>query len=439
MCLVGGVSGGDALNIIVAVDRCSLDSCSAIRLEAAMGRRVWVPVVSGPLAPFAAGYESWLRSRAYSPSAAADRVYQFDQLSRWLQREGLGAVELTGEQAERFAATRRAAGLVTWVAPRCAMLPVGYLSGLGVAPPPVPVLAQGPLQELLADYRRYLSVERGLSDHTVFDAYEPAARLFLTAVGADSHSVGLERLCAAEVSSFLAGECPKRSVSGARDLVCALRSLLRYLHVAGRISAPLVWAVPSVADLRDRSLPRGLEPAAVRRLLASCDRRRLVGRRDYAILLLLSRLGLRAGEVAGMRLDDVDWRRGELLVRGKGNRQDVLPLPVDVGEALVSYLRRRPCCEARALFLRVTAPRVGMDRCTVAWVVRAACDRAGLPRVGAHRLRHTAATQMLRAGASLAEIGQVLRHREQKTTTIYAKVDRKALRPLARPWPGGAA
>ena len=273
----------------------------------------------------------------------------------------------------------------------------------------------------------------------MFDAYEPAARLFLTAVGADSHSVGLDRLCAAQVTSFLAGECPKRSVSGARDLVCALRSLLRYLHVAGLISAPLVWAVPSVADLRDRSLPRGLESAAVNRLLASCDRRRLVGRRDYAILLLLSRLGLRAGEVAAIRLDDVDWRRGELLVHGKGNRQDMLPLPVDVGEAMVSYLRRRPCCEARALFLRVTAPRAAMDRCTVAWVVRAACDRAGMARVGAHRLRHTAATQMLRAGASLAEIGQVLRHREQKTTAIYAKVDRTALRPLAPPWPGGAA
>ncbi|HEY4994558.1 MAG TPA: tyrosine-type recombinase/integrase [Nakamurella sp.] len=404
-----------------------------------MGRRVWVPVVSGPLAPFAAGFESWLRSRAYSPSAAADRVYQFDQLSRWLQRERLGAGELTVEQAERFAAARRAAGLVTWTASGSAMLPVGYLRGLGVAPQPVPVVAQGPLQELLADYRRYLSVERGLSDHTVFDAYEPAARLFLTAVGADSHSVGLDRLCAAQVTSFLAGECPKRSVSGARDLVCALRSLLRYLHVAGLISAPLVWAVPSVADLRDRSLPRGLESAAVNRLLASCDRRRLVGRRDYAILLLLSRLGLRAGEVAAIRLDDVDWRRGELLVHGKGNRQDVLPLPVDVGEAMVSYLRRRPCCEARALFLRVTAPRAAMDRCTVAWVVRAACDRAGMARVGAHRLRHTAATQMLRAGASLAEIGQVLRHREQKTTAIYAKVDRTALRPLAPPWPGGAA
>ncbi len=399
---------------------------------------MWVPVVSGPLAPFAAGFASWLTSRAYSPSAAADRLYQFDQLSRWLEREGLGVDELTGEQAERFAAARRAAGLVTWVAPQSTMLPLGYLRVLGVVPAPAPVVEQGSLEELLEDYRRHLSIERGLSDHTVLDAYEPAARLFLAGWEAPD-GLGLERLCAADVSSFLARECPKRSVSGARDLVCALRSFLRYLHLAGLIEAPLVWAVPSVADLRDRTLPRGLEPTAVRRLLASCDRRRLVGRRDYAILLLLARLGLRAGEVAAIGLDDVDWRRGELLVRGKGSRQDLLPLPVDVGEAIVSYLRRRPRCECRALFLRVTAPRGALDRCTVSWVVRAACDRAGLARVGAHRLRHTAATQMLRAGASLPEIGQVLGHREQKTTAIYAKVDRDALRTLARPWPGGAA
>jgi site-specific recombinase XerD len=250
-----------------------------------------------------------------------------------------------------------------------------------------------------------------------------------------SNGLGLERLSATDVSSFLARECPKRSVSGARDLVGALRSLLRYLHLAGLIAAPLVWAVPSVADLRDRTLPRGLEPVAARRLLASCDRRRLVGRRDVAILLLLTRLGLRAGEVAAITLDDLDWRSGMLVVHGKGSREDVLPLPVDVGEAIVCYLRRRPRCESRALFLRVSAPRQGLNRCTVAWVVRAACDRAGLPRVGAHRLRHMAATQTLQAGASLPEIGQILRHREQKTTAIYAKVDHAALRALARPWP----
>ena len=254
--------------------------------------------------------------------------------------------------------------------------------------------------------------------------------------------LGLERLSGADVSLFLARECPRRSVSGAQDLVCALRSFLRFLHLAGLTEASLVWAVPSVADLRDRTLPRGLERSVVKKLLAGCDRRTLVGRRDYAVLLLLSRLGLRAGEVAALELDDVDWRSGLLSVRGKGGRHDELPLPADLGEALVSYLRRRPRCESRALFLRVTAPRAGLNRSTIGWIVRAACDRAGLPPVGAHRLRHTAATNMLDAGASLAEIGQVLRHCEQKTTAIYAKVNRNALRALARPWPsheGGVA
>jgi len=399
-----------------------------------MGRRVWVPVVTGPLAPYATGFSSWLASRAYSCSAVADRLYQFDQLSRWLAREGLGAGELTGEQAERFAQERRATGVVSWASPRSVALPLEYLRQLGAVPPPAPVCPVGRLEELLADYGRYLSIERGLCDHTVLDAYVPAAPLFLSELGG-SEGLGLAGLAAIDVSSCLARECPKRSVSGARDLVCALLSLVRYLHLAGLITTPLVWAVPSVADLRDRTLPRGLEPAAVRGLLASCDRRRMVGRRDFAILLLLSRLGLRAGEVAAITLDDLDWRSGMLLVHGKGSREDTLPLPTDVGEAIVSYLRRRPRCGCRALFLRVTAPRQGLNRCTVAWVVRAACDRAGLPRVGAHRLRHTAATQMLQAGASLPEIGQVLRHREQKTTAIYAKVDRAALRALARPWP----
>jgi len=264
-------------------------------------------------------------------------MYQFDQLSRWLGSEGLGVGELTADQAERFAAARRADGLVCWASPQSVTLPLGYLRTLGVAPAPALVLAQGPLEELLEDYRRYLFVERGLSAHTVLDAYGPAARLFL-AKRDSPDGLGLEGLRAADVTSFLARECPKRSVPGARDLVCAVRSLLRYLHLAGLIEVPLVWAVPSVADLRDRSLPRGLEPGAVKKLLASCDRRRLVGRRDFAILLLLSRLGLRAGEVAGLRLDDIDWRRGELLVRGKGGRHDVLPLPVDVGEAVVFNL-----------------------------------------------------------------------------------------------------
>jgi integrase/recombinase XerD len=400
-----------------------------------MGRKLWVAVVSGPLASFASGYGAWLASRSYSPSAAAQRLYQFSQLSRWLGHRRLGVGGLTSLQAERFAAERAALGLVTWVAPQSVALPLKYLRGLGVAPMPVAEPPTGWPEVLLADYGRYLSIERRLSDHTVLDAYVPAARLFLS--GRDE-SDELELLAAADVTAFVVRECPKRSVSGARDLVSALRSLLRYLHMAGMTTVQLAWAVPSVADLRDRTLPRGLEPGAVSRLLASCDRRRVVGRRDFAILLMLSRLGLRAGEVAAITLDDIDWRAGLLLVHGKGSREDQLPLPDDVGQAIVSYLRRRPRCECRALFLRVTAPLQGLTRCSVAWAVRAACDRAGLPRVGPHRLRHTAATEMLRTGASLSEVGQVLRHREQKTTAIYAKVDRTALRPLAGPWPAPA-
>jgi integrase/recombinase XerD len=403
-----------------------------------MGGRLWVPVASGPLARYVAGYGSWLAERGYSRWTVSHRLWQFELLSRWLEREGLQLGELTPGQVERFLAARCAAGYSSWLSARSTALPLGYLREVGVVPAVAPVVVDDPVELLLAEFRSYLFDERGLCEHTVLDVYEPAARLFLSGrQGPDG--LGLERLTAADVSLFLAGECPKRGIDSARGVVTALRCLLRYLHVEGVIGAPLQWAVPGVADLRDRSLPRGLEPAAVQRLLGSCDRRRTVGRRDYAVLLLLWRLGLRAREVAVLELDDVDWRRGEILVRGKGGRQDVLPLPSDVGEAIVSYLRRRPRVEIRALFLRAVAPSGGIERMAVWGIVRAACRRAGLPLVGPHALRHTAATEMLKEGASLPEIGQVLRHRDIRTTARYAKVDRRALRALARPWPKGGA
>ena len=401
-----------------------------------MGRRVRPCMVRGPLGPWAAGFESWLLARWYSPWTVRYRVCMLADLSRWLAREGLGARDLTAERAELFVGERRAAGYSTWVSSTCVALPLAYLREVGAMPAPVTVTApQGRWVEVLAGYHEYLVRERGLAPLTVA-GYERVARLFLEQLSGDRE---LELLTAAEVSWFLARECPRRSVSGARDLVACLRPLLRYLHVAGLISSPLVWAVPGVADLRDRSLPRGLEPEVVARLLADCDRRRTVGRRDYAILLLLVRLGLRAGEVATMQLEDLDWRAGEILVRGKGDRLDRLPLPVDVGEALVSYLRRRGPSEFRTVFLKAKAPAGAMSRGTVCGVVHDACGRAGVPPVGAHRLRHTAATAMLREGASLVEIAQVLRHREIKTTAAYAKVDQTRLRELAMPWPGGGS
>ena len=400
-----------------------------------MASRCWVPVASGPLARCATGYEAWLAARGYSRWTIAHRLWQLELLSRWLECEGFSPGELTPARLEAFLVARRAAGYSSWVSARSTTLPLEYLREFGA----VPLLAStvdGPLERLLADFGRYLLDERGLTEGTV-EHYVPAARLFLTnRVGPELG--GLERLSGADVSLFLAAECPKRGVAAARTLTCGLRSLLGWLYVTGRIADSLVWAVPVVADLRDRSLPRGLDAATVKRLLASCDRRRTAGRRDYAVLLLLSRLGLRAGEVAAITLDDIDWRVGELLVRNrKGRRVERLPLPADVGEAIVSYLRRRPRVQSRALFLRVIAPVGGIDRLVVAGIVLAACRRAGLPRVGAHRLRHTAATEMLRAGASLSEIGQVLRHRDIRTTARYAKVDRKTLRRIARPWPQG--
>jgi integrase/recombinase XerD len=404
-----------------------------------MSRRLWVPAVSGPLARYAAGYRFWLLERGYARRSVINRLELLGLLSRWMEQEGVAPSDLTAEQVERFLEPRRAAGYSRCVSAESTSLPLGYLRELGVVPTPVPVeVAIGPLERLLTDYRRYLFRERGLCERTVLESYEPTARLFLSGrEGPDGLAIG--ELSAADVSSFLASEFPKRGVDTARGMASALRCLLRYLRMVGLIELPLEWAVPGIADLRDRSLPRGLGPAVVAKLLASCDRRRTVGRRDYAILLLLCGLGLRRGEVARLELDDIDWRRGEIVVRGKRGRQDLLPLPVDAGEAIVSYLRRRPRVDSRALFLRVHAPAGPLRPSGVLSIVRAACQRAGVPLVGAHQLRHTAATEMLRGGASLAEIGQVLRHHDQRTTARYAKVDRATLRKLARPWPEGGA
>jgi len=211
---------------------------------------------------------------------------------------------------------------------------------------------------------------------------------------------------------------------------------LRFLHVAGWTPTGLAQAVPSVAGWRLSSLPRVLEPDQVARLLSTCDRSTPLGRRDFAILTLLARLGLRAGEVARLSLDDIAWRAGELTIRGKGSTIERLPLPHDVGGALASYLRNgRPTSRSREVFLSARAPVRALSSQAVTAVVRYACDRAGVERVGAHRLRHTVASELLRAGAPLAQIAPILRHASVSTTAIYAKVDREALRALARPWP----
>jgi integrase/recombinase XerD len=335
---------------------------------------------------------------------------------------------------EAYFAERRTAGYAGHVTGRALRPLLEYLRRLGVVPP-VALAASASAEEcLVGRYRKYLLVERGLSRTTV-DLNVRMVRPFLAGQVTAEGGLDLGRVTAGEVAAFVVAWSRQRPRSVKR-MVTALRSLLGFLHVEGLIGQPL--AVPSPAGWTQAGLPRALDGDQVAALLASCDPRTRTGRRDLAILTLLARLGLRAGEVAALRLDDIDWRRGEITVRGKGSRQDRLPLPVDVGQRIVAYLQdgRPGTALGRTVFVRAQAPYRPLASNAVTTVVACAGRRAGLGVIGAHRLRHSAATAMLRSGGSLTEIGQTLRHARPLTTAIYAKVDIGALRQLARPWPG---
>jgi integrase/recombinase XerD len=286
---------------------------------------------------------------------------------------------------------------------------------------------------LLAEFRAWLDRERGLSPVSV-RCYSKQAKAFLAAIGGPGAIGGLD---AGRVTAFMVDHSRDRNTWSAKAMVTSLRAFLRFAHATGRTAVLLVGAVPTVASWRLAALPLGVSAAEVERLLACCDQETAAGLRDYAILSLLARLGLRGAEAAGLQLGDIDWRAGEIAVTGKGSRVERLPLPTLAGEALARWLTQgRPRCELRAVFVTVRRPYRQLTPEAVRAVMGRACDRAGLERRGAHRLRHALATEMLRAGASLPEVGQVLRHRSQLSTALYAKVDQDALRPLALPWPG---
>ncbi len=327
-----------------------------------------------------------------------------------MRASGLGLGELSGVVIARYLVARRAGGYREYRSTKAMQPLLDFLAPLGVLPVPrkVPL---GPVEELRSRYGDYLLVERGLTTGTV-RGYVDCVRPFVVS-RLRGDVLDLAGIGAADVTVFVLTACPGRAVGSAKLIVCALRSLLGWLHLTGAVPVSLAAAVPSVAGWRMSSLPKGLEPGQLRSLLGACDRRTPTGRRDYAIMLLLARLGLRAGEVARLGLDDIDWRRGELAVVGKGNRAERLPLPVEVGAAITAYLRRgRPdTAEGRSVFVRVHAPYRALTTGGVTMVVFDGAQRAGLPKMHAHRLRHTAATAMLRAGSPLAEVGQVLRHR----------------------------
>jgi integrase/recombinase XerD len=397
--------------------------------------------VSGPLSAFAAGFADQLARQGYRPGVAGNHMRLLAQLSRWLVSKGIGADGLRTTEVERFLLARRAAGYTQLLSIKAMQPILAYLSGLGMAPTPPPPTPSGPVEAAVERYRNYLMVERGLGARTAH-GYVDAVRLFLCGrISPDGLALDLGQLTTADVVSFVVSRCPRQGHSAAKQTVTALRSLLGFLHVEGTIERSLAFAVPSVACRRLTGLPKGLDPDQVRRLLASCDSSTRSGCRDFAILTMLVRLGLRAAEVAKLALDDINWRAGEIVVHGKANCNERLPLPGDVGEAIAAYLHsgRPATAHGRMIFVRIKAPHRPLSAGGVTQVVAAAARRAGLGQIYAHRLRHTAATQMLRAGASLPEIGQLLRHRRSLTTAIYAKVNHDALRTIARPWPGDVA
>jgi len=395
--------------------------------------------ISGPLAGFAEGYGTELTLLGYAPASVRLQLKVLADLSDWLSSHGTAPADLRRSDLDRFLRHRRAAGSTRYASIRAVRPVLDYLQRFEVVPRHDAVL--DPVDVMLHRFWRYLTVERALAAVTA-RAYLDMVRPFVQGrFSADCRALNLERLTAADINSFVVSRCPRQSRGAAKLTVTALRSFLRFLHLDGVIEESLVSAVPSVAGRRLVGLPKGLAPDQVRRLLASCDDTARRGCRNIAILTLLVRLGMRSGEVAKLRLDDVDWRAGEIIVRGKANSTERIPLPPDVGRAVALYLQRgRPVsAQGRTVFVRIKAPHRHLTSCGVSSVVADAAKRAGLGRIYAHRLRHTAAMQMLRAGASLSEIGQLLRHRRALTTAIYAKVDHDTLRTIARPWPGDAA
>jgi integrase/recombinase XerD len=386
--------------------------------------------VAGLLAPYAEGFRAELLGQGYTQGSAAHQIHLMAHLSRWLEAQGLEPAALDERVASHFAAVRRADGYAAQRSARAVMPLLGYLRARGVAAPRVPEPeAEAPGDRLIGRFAGYLARERCLAADSI-RSYTGVARRFLA-------EVDVEGLTAADVTGFARRECGRRGVASAKATVTGLRALLRFLYLDGQITVPLASAVPSAACWQLAALPRGVSPADLARIIDSCDRRGVAGRRDYAVIVLLARLGLRAGEVAGLDLGDIDWRQGEITVRGKGGRRDNLPIPADVGEAVAGWLAggRPPDTAGPAVFVRLRPPHGRLASTSVSYVVRRACGRAGIAAAGAHRLRHTAAASMLAAGGTLAEIGQVLRHARPGTTAIYAKADLLALSPLARPWP----
>jgi len=404
------------------------------------GQVVLLRPPEGPLAAYITPFAESLRKQGYALKSIHRQVQIAVGFSRWLKRQEVASSSITSEHPSRYLRYR-----ARWARPSqgdAAALNhlLTLLRGQGAIPAEkISVRRLTPVERLTEEYELYLREVRGLAEATIVN-YVPFICKFLKDRFGDG-PLALSQLCASDIARFVQRQASHLHRKRAKLLTTALRSFFRYARYLGKTKLDLAAAVPAVADWSMSSIPRAIPAEQVRQLLASIDRRTGMGCRDYAILLLLARLGLRSGEVASLELDNIDWNAGLLSVRGKSGQRTELPLPAEVGEAIAAYLRRgRPQSTSRRVFLRARAPIRGFRGASgVGSIVRHRLQRAGLnaPTHGAHQFRHGLATQMLRQGASLDEIGEVLGHQNPQTTTIYTKVDLDALRALAMPWPGG--
>lgn len=384
----------------------------------------------GRMGPFIESYREVLLGRGYTSLTVRGLLQHVGALGRWMEANDLVPAGLDVGVLEDFLADRRAGGRRQVRTTRSMASLLDHLRDLGVVAPETLV----PVDPLLVEYRAWMVEDRGLAPSTVL-RYEKLAVRFLEGVGDQP----LGSLTGRDVSGFLLAETARVSVGSAKGRVAEMRSLLRFLFLTSRTERALAESVPPVAGWHDTGVPRGAKAPEVARLLAACDPATLTGSRDLAMLTMVARLGLRSVEVARLELNDIDWRAGEFTLRGKARRVDRLPLVTDVGETLAGWLQQRPATMSRRVFLTTRAPIADIRPALVSETLRRVCLRCGVEVIGAHRLRHGLATDMLGRGASLVEVGQILRHRDLATTAVYAKVDIDGLRRLAQPWPGAAA
>ena len=392
----------------------------------------------GPLGAHIDAYASRLLEQGFSPERARDKIRLIADLSGWLQRQRLGANDIDPQTLHRYFKNRKGHIHPGRGAPSAFQELLNVLCEKGIGSEERSDEGADPCKRAERNFKRYLSQERGLSAATLINYLPFVHQLLQERFGYGP--IDFAKLRATDITGFVQRHAHDHSPSRSGVMVAALRAFLRHLRYQGDITTDLAACVPTVANWSYATVPKFLKLGQVDKVLKHCDRRHATERRDYAILLLLARLGLRAGEVVALRLDDLDWKEGNLTLRGKGGREAKLPLPEEVGEAIADYLQNgRPHCVSRCLFIRQRAPRVGLTNSAISILVMRALVRARVdsPRKGAHLFRHTLATEMLRQGASLTEIGELLRHQHPSTTMIYAKVDLPSLRRLAQAWPGG--